>query len=257
MAPALGAVTDGQVVPVEKAIDLFVPPGQPLRLAISGRECDLPKMDPCVVNAEVSDSNDHPGQAIAQFASPDAAVGDHSLAPDTGNYSVAYSVERIADGGVASPPGTSGVPSSAPGGGLGGGGTLVAPAAGCDDRTAPVSRFAGVRISRRRTLSVRGTARDRGCSGRVARVTVAVARRTGGGGCRYLQGSGRFGPRTSCRRPTYVAATGTAAWSFRIARPLARATYVVRSRAIDAAGNVERKARLAGARRNFVTVKIR
>jgi hypothetical protein len=106
-------------------------------------------------------------------------------------------------------------------------------------------------------LSVRGTARDRGCSGAIARVTVAVARRTGGGGCRYLQASGRLGPGTSCRRPTYVAAAGTAAWSLRTARPLPRGTYVVRSRAIDAAGNVERKARLAGAKRNFVTVKIR
>ncbi|MEA2473771.1 MAG: hypothetical protein QOE06_1686 [Thermoleophilaceae bacterium] len=256
LAPALGAVTDGQVVPVEKAIDLFVPAGRPLRLAISGRECDLPRMDPCVVTAEVSDSNDHPGQAIAEFPSPDAALGAHRLAPDTGNYSVDYSVERVADGGVASPPGTSGVPGSAPGGDLGGGGTVVSPAAGCDDRLAPASRFR-VRASRRRALSVRGTARDRGCAGAVARVTVAVARRTGGGGCRYLQASGRFGRGTSCRRPTYVAAAGTAVWSLRSARPLARGTYVVRSRAIDAVGNVERKARLAGARRNFVTVRIR
>jgi hypothetical protein len=106
-------------------------------------------------------------------------------------------------------------------------------------------------------LSVRGTARDRGCAGAVARVTVAVARRTGGGRCRYLQASGGLGPRTSCRRPTYVAAAGTARWSLHVARPLPRGTYVVRSRAIDAVGNVERKTRLRGKRRNFVTVKLR
>ncbi|MEA2422209.1 MAG: hypothetical protein QOF55_1308, partial [Thermoleophilaceae bacterium] len=76
-APGLGAVTDGQVVPVNHDVDLSVPAGAPVRLAFSGRECDLPRMDPCVVNGEVSDGNDHPGEAISQFASADAAVGDH------------------------------------------------------------------------------------------------------------------------------------------------------------------------------------
>jgi hypothetical protein len=263
-APGLGAVNDGQQVPVNHAIDLFVPPGAPVRLAVSGRECDLPKMDPCVVTAEVSDGNDHPGQAIAQFASADAAVGNHVLTPETGNYVVDYSVERIADpgGGSASQPGSSGVPSSEPGGNLGGGGrgtVAPPPSRGCIDRKPPQSKFArgGVHATRRHTISAHGTALDFGCAHRVARVTVAIALRAGGGRCRYLQANGRLGARGKCRRATYVSARGTSRWSFTSTRRLPSGTYVVRSRAIDAPGNVERKQRLKGRLRNFVTLRLR
>jgi hypothetical protein len=280
-APGLGAVTDGQVVPVNHAVDFFVPPGAPVRLAFSGRECDLPKMDPCVVNAEVSDGNDHPGQAIAQFPSAAAAVGAHVLDSDTHDYHVDYTVERLPDapsggggsggsggggggsggggGAQASPPGSSGVPSSAPGGDLGGGGTVAVPPR-CTDLLAPVSHFAkphGVTVSRKRVLTVRGSASDRGCAHRLARVTVAVAKRSEGGRCRYLQADGRLGARGSCRHATYVSARGTTHWLLRVARRVPPGTYVVRSRAIDAAGNVERKQRLRGRARNFVTVRVR
>jgi hypothetical protein len=260
-APGLGAVSDGQVVPVNHAVDFFVPAGAPVRLAFSGRECDLPKMDPCVVNAEVSDGNDHPGQAIAQFPSAAAAVGAHVLDSDTHDYRVAYSVERLpggGGGGEASAPGSSGVPSSAPGGNLGGGGTVVPPPR-CRDRLAPVSRFAkrhGVTVSRKRILTVRGSAADRGCAHGVARVTVAVAKRAGGGRCRYVLANGRLGARGSCRHATYVSARGTSHWVLRVARRVPPGTYVVRSRAIDAAGNLERKQRLRGRARNFVTVRV-
>jgi hypothetical protein len=258
-APELGAVTDGQVVPVDHQVDFFVPAGTPVRLALSGRECDLPKMDPCAANAEVSDGNDHPGQAIVQFPSADAALGDHRLVSDTGDYVLDYSVERLADSGGASPPGTSGVASSSPGGDLGGRGTVASSVAGCGDTLAPRSRFArrGVRGSRRHGLSARGTALDQGCSGAVARVTLAIAERAGGGRCRYLSANGRLGPRVGCRRPTYISASGTSRWSLRSRARLPRGTYVVRSRAIDAAGNVERKHRLRGRDRNFVTLRLR
>ena len=259
-APGLGAVNDGQTVPVNHAIDFFVPPGAPVRLAVSGRECDLPKMDPCVVTAEVSDGNDHPGQAIAQFASADAALGDHTLAPPTGNYVVDYSVQRLA--GEATPqsaPGSSGVPSSEPGGNLGGGGRGTVsgpPRRGCADRKPPRSRFSRVAATRSHRIVVRGTAGDFGCSHRVARVTVAIARRAGGGHCRYLLASGRLGPRGKCRRAVYVSARGTKKWSFTSPRRLPAGVYVVRSRAIDSAGNIERKQRLAGRLRNFVTLRL-
>jgi hypothetical protein len=259
-APGLGAVNDGQTVPVNHSIDFFVPSGAPVRLAVSGRECDLPKMDPCVVTAEVSDGNDHPGQAIAQFASADATVGDHSLTPSTGNYVVDYSVQRIADAPSASPspPGSSGVPSSSPGGDLGGGGRGTVsprPARGCSDRTPPQSKFSA-RKTRTRRIIVRGTARDFGCAHRVARATVAIARRAGGGHCQYLLASGRLGARGKCRRAVYVSARGTSHWSFTAPRRLPAGVYLIRSRAIDAAGNVERKPRLKGRLRNFVTVRL-
>jgi hypothetical protein len=231
-----------------------------VRLAVSGRECDLPKMDPCVVTAEVSDGNDHPGQAIAQFASADAAVGDHTLTPPTGNYVVDYSVQRIATPATGSTPpsepGSSGVPSSSPGGNLGGGRGTVArpPRRGCVDRKAPRSRFKA-RATRSHRIAVSGSAGDFGCAHRVARVTVAIARRAGGGRCQYLLASGHLGPRGKCRRATYVSARGTKKWSFS-SRRLPAGVYLVRSRAIDAAGNVERKQRLKGRLRNFVTVRL-
>ena len=106
-------------------------------------------------------------------------------------------------------------------------------------------------------IAVRGTAHDFGCAHRVARVTVAIALRVAGGRCRYLQASGRLGPRGKCRRATYVSARGTSHWSFNSSRRLPAGTYVVRSRAIDASGNVERKQRLRGSLRNFVTVRLR
>jgi hypothetical protein len=218
-------------------------------------------MDPCVVTAEVSDGNDHPGQAIAQFTSADAALGDRTLTPPTGNYVVSYSVQKIADGGggpVASQPGSSGVPSSQPGGSLGGGGrgtVAPPPPRGCVDRRAPQSKFSA-RATRRHAIAVRGTARDSGCAHKVARVTVAIARRAGGARCQYLLASGLLGPRGKCRRAVYVTTRGTAKWSF-TSRRLPAGVYLIRSRAIDAAGNVEHKQRLKGRLRNFVTVRLR
>jgi hypothetical protein len=88
-------------------------------------------------------------------------------------------------------------------------------------------------------------------------VTVAVAKRAGGGRCRYVLASGRLGARGSCRHATYVSARGTSHWVLRVARRVPPGTYVVRSRAIDAAGNLERKQRLRGRARNFVTVRVR
>ncbi len=257
LAPGLGSVTDGQTVPVNAAVDFFVPAGAPVRVAVSGRECDLPRIEPCLANGEVSDSNDHPGQAIDTFTSADAALGNHRMTSPLGHWFMDYSVERETTGGP-SPPGSSGVSTSQPGSDLGGRGAVASAAgggvvAGCLDRVAPSSRFARhLRLKR-----LRGTAADRACTrrGRVARVTIAVARRVHGG-CRYLQASGRFGRRTSCRRPTYVAARGTRRWSLRLRRQLARGTYVVRSRAIDAAGNVERKRRLRGRARNFIALRV-
>jgi hypothetical protein len=85
---------------------------------------------------------------------------------------------------------------------------------------------------------------------------VAIAQRAGGGHCRYLLSSGKLGARGKCRRAVYVTTRGTTKWSF-TSRPLPRGVYLVRSRAIDAAGNVERKQRLEGRLRNFVTVRVR
>jgi hypothetical protein len=116
-----------------------------------------------------------------------------------------------------------------------------------------------VRVTRG-ALQFAGIAWDRGCGKRLDRVTVAIARRQGGGTglCRYLQPHGRLGEVVSCRRPTYVTARGTARWSLRRAGAFPPGTWTARVRAVDRAGNAEKKARKPRPRsRNFVTFKIR
>jgi hypothetical protein len=112
----------------------------------------------------------------------------------------------------------------------------------------------------RRSLHFRGIAWDRGCGGRLARVTVAIARREGGGTglCRYLQPTGRLGRVVSCRRPTYVRARGTSRWSFEARGRFPAGTWTARVRAHDRAGNFEKKVRKPHPdHRNFITFKIR
>ena len=120
--------------------------------------------------------------------------------------------------------------------------------AGCRDTIAPVTKYGSrartARAARRLKLS--GTVTDRGCGagkkGKVARVTVSVARAVGKR-CRYLQANGRLArTATSCLRTKYVAAKRSGSrWSFTAKRTLPAGQYKVWVRGVDAAGNVERK----------------
>ncbi|HEX8743898.1 MAG TPA: Calx-beta domain-containing protein [Thermoleophilaceae bacterium] len=132
----------------------------------------------------------------------------------------------------------------------------------CPDRLSPRSSFRPHRHpihATRASLHFRGIAWERGC-GALDRVTVAIARREGGGTglCRYLQPSGRLGQVVSCRRPTYVRARGTTSWTFRRAGRFPTGTWTARIRAVDRAGNAEKKVLKPNPlSRNFVTFKIR
>jgi hypothetical protein len=221
-------------------------------------------MDPCAANPEVSDGNDAPGDHADSFASATAAIGTHTLRPDSGDYEMSYTVEKIAGPGSGpSPPGSTGVPSSSGGGDPGGGGHVVPPArppgSGCTDVRAPRTLLTLRRLRFSRSgLSARGVASDRGCAG-VARVSIALARHQGvaTGRCRYLRPSGRLGPLTSCRLPAYVPAKGVRHWRFKLRHALPPGTYTLRSRAADRTGNVELKTRRHTRKRNFVTFKVR
>lgn len=256
-ATGLGAVTDGQTVPVNRSVDFAVPPGAPVRIDITGRECDLPRMDPCVVNAEVSDANDHPGQAIAKFPSADAALGDRTLtSPVNSNYRLDYRIADAPPGAIPTPPGSTGVASSSPGGNLGGAGHVLNPPATCADASSPRTSIASRRArATRRRLTLSGSASDRGCggrAGRVRRVEVALAR-TVGRRCRFLDSRGRFGRRVSCTRRAYLRARGTARWRFSRRGRFPRGVYRAWARAVDATGNVELPARGA----NTVRLRVR
>jgi hypothetical protein len=85
---------------------------------------------------------------------------------------------------------------------------------------------------------IRGTARSRGCSV-VSRVEVALGRHVRSG-CRFLRGAGSFSAVRPCKRPVWLSARGTADWSLRRRLAVAPGRYLVRTRASDAAGGVER-----------------
>jgi len=106
----------------------------------------------------------------------------------------------------------------------------------CVDQSAPTSSFttqAARRFGRKRIL--RGVAGDVGCG--LDRVAISVARKSGAK-CR-LFGKGRLGRPMSCSRKHWVVAKGTSQWSFRLPKKLPGGRYVVRTRAVDFAGNVQ------------------
>ncbi len=136
----------------------------------------------------------------------------------------------------------------------------------CKDLTAPAARVrtagsrqvTATRITRRGAL-VSGPARDRACGelsrATLARVEVAVARRSGGG-CRPLDASGRLARRTvPCAAPRWLTARLSAdrrRYVLRTGRPLPAGRYRVQARATDQAGNVE-----PPAKQRVVTVSVR
>jgi hypothetical protein len=155
---------------------------------------------------------------------------------DTGGSSATFA--RQLDPATCFTAANAGKAASQVGATAGGGG-----ASACVDRAAPVSRFvrSNLRASRR-GVSVSGRSTDRGCGaggrGRVARVSVALAR-TAGAKCRFLKANRRFGPPASCTRPSWLRAIGTASWRFAYHHRLAAGRYVLLVRAVDAAANVE------------------
>lgn len=94
-APGLGTLFDGTSLTVDKTMDLYVPAGQGVRVFVHGRECDLPKIQPCPTNTgEVASDNDVPGEILNQFPSAAAAIGTHTTTADSGNYRVTYTVSQ-------------------------------------------------------------------------------------------------------------------------------------------------------------------
>jgi hypothetical protein len=107
----------------------------------------------------------------------------------------------------------------------------------CTDSAKPSSGFtakAARAVSKSHVL--RGTARDVGCG--VAMVTISVARQHGKR-CEYLATNRRLSKPTHCSGHWLVAA-GTKSWHLSLPKHLPRGTYLVRTRAIDFAGNVQR-----------------
>jgi hypothetical protein len=130
--------------------------------------------------------------------------------------------------------------------GAGAGGPRTGPAPtvpplphGCVDRSAPLTHLNRrlLRVSRRR-VSVRGSARDRGCAGLRA-VLVSVAR-VRGGRCRFVQANGRLTARRACSRRVQLRARGKRTWKLALRARLPRGRYRVQVQAVDRRGNRDR-----------------
>ena len=114
------------------------------------------------------------------------------------------------------------------------------------DRTPPTTKIRRVSTARQ-PITLRSTAKD---AGSVRRVRVSVARHVGKL-CRFLKANRSFTKARSCDKHSYLNAKGTSSWSLKLPS-LPSGRYTIWSRGIDAAGNIERKAR----GRNLIAVRI-
>jgi hypothetical protein len=122
---------------------------------------------------------------------------------------------------------------------------------GCSD---PVSRIVqpAARAYARRRAPTRIAGSARGDELGLVRVEVAVARRVGGGRCRWYRSGGGFGGAAACDAPAWLRARGTRSWSRRV-RIRARGSYLIVSRAVQRGGVVER----VRAKANTRTIRLR
>jgi hypothetical protein len=111
----------------------------------------------------------------------------------------------------------------------------------CVDNMRPLSRLSVDWKRGFRRGAIHGVAIDQGCgangAGKVKGVSVAIVRKTGNR-CQNLLPSGRLSKPTGCRH-IWLPTMGSKVWRFRLRHRLPRGTYIVSTRAIDAAGNTE------------------
>ena len=116
----------------------------------------------------------------------------------------------------------------------------------CVDNMRPLSRLRANWQRGFRAGVIRGIAIDEGCgaggAGKLRNVSVSVSRRVGNGRCQHLERNGRLGLAGACNH-VWLKAKGTKTWSFRLPHNLPRGKYLVATRAVDAAGNIEARAR--------------
>ena len=93
----------------------------------------------------------------------------------------------------------------------------------------------------RHHIRLRGRTSDRDCGRRSEpkRTEVSVARRTVDGKCRFLTRRGHLSARRRCGERSYLPARGTIGWHAFRRWPGLPGTYLIASRAVDSAGNVE------------------
>jgi hypothetical protein len=107
----------------------------------------------------------------------------------------------------------------------------------CADASKPSSGFgAGSAQQARRTGVLHGRATGSRCG--VATVTVSIAR-VRGKQCRLMTDRGRLSPPASCSARRFLVASGTSDWHLELPKRLPHGSYMIRTRAVDFAGNVQ------------------
>lgn len=113
----------------------------------------------------------------------------------------------------------------------------------CTDRRKPKTSLPRRNVSRdsEGRLHMHGTARDRGCKGKIRFVRVSVAKykkeRTK---CRFLKKNGRFTRARGCSKRLQMRAKGARKWSFTTSSPVPDGKYRITASAVDRAGNAEK-----------------
>jgi hypothetical protein len=133
----------------------------------------------------------------------------------------------------------------------------------CTDEFRPRTSFRRPSRMTRRRISLQGRSVDQGCrdpltnllrAAGLSHVEVAITRAARRGRCRHLRADGSLTRARSCEtRKIYLAATGTSTWRLNKTVRLPRGHYKVWVRAVDKAGNTERR----DARRNFRRFRLR
>jgi hypothetical protein len=113
---------------------------------------------------------------------------------------------------------------------------------GCRDRLPPKTSLPRRNVTvKNRRVSFHGKARDRGCRGKLSRITVSIARLVQNQKrCRFLRRDATFTKSRSCRRRVLLRATGTTRWHFSSSRKLPRGVYRITAAARDVAGHLEK-----------------
>jgi hypothetical protein len=75
----------------------------------------------------------------------------------------------------------------------------------------------------------------------LSRVSVAIERKVGKR-CQHVLRNGSLGKAGACSH-VWLPAKGKASWSLHLRHKLPRGSYMVSTRAVDSAGNVERRSR--------------
>ncbi|MEK6277400.1 MAG: hypothetical protein AABM29_05235 [Actinomycetota bacterium] len=237
-ASDLDLVNTGEVVNLNHTYSINVPDGERLRVGMTGRECDLPKIAPCPVTSEVAEDNDGPGDASQSFASVSEAVGTHVLnggPASSPNWELTYDVNLIS-------PATT---------------QRIGPGGFCPfDTFSPRSRILRKKVkASQRRIRLRGKGKDKNCRkrrGKPRRVEVSVARKVSKRKCRFLERNGGFSKARRCRERSFLKAKGRKRWKFSKRWPGDPGIYLIASRAFDKTGNVE----IAKTRGNRLRLKV-